>query len=177
MRNYSENRGNLATVYLGLGCNTGRCVEALDNAISALAALGRPGGLRASAYYDTTPQHKADQPDYLNAVVELPTALPPSILLAGLNRIERDGGRDRSREARYGPRTIDLDILLYGELVIRSDWLTVPHPMLHRRAFALVPLLELWPAAVDPQDGHAYQEDLNRCIAAQRVVHRGRPAR
>jgi 2-amino-4-hydroxy-6-hydroxymethyldihydropteridine diphosphokinase len=140
--------------YIGLGANLGDAATNLARAVRALAAL--PGSrLRAvSRLYRTTPVGVADQPDFLNAVVELdvPTGPDPEIgalaLLEALKHIERAVGRQPRR--RWGPREVDLDLLLFGEHQLdarRPDdrWLTVPHPGMGRRLFVLAPLAELAP--------------------------------
>lgn len=104
-----------------------------------------------SSLFETEPWGNVDQPAFLNAAARLSTRLRPQALLAVLLEIERTLGRDRSREARWGPRLIDLDILLAGEngtLTLDEEGLTLPHPRLAERAFAVVPLAEVWPDAV-----------------------------
>jgi 2-amino-4-hydroxy-6-hydroxymethyldihydropteridine diphosphokinase len=98
----------------------------------------------------------ADQPDYLNAVGEAASHQGPRQMLALLHRIEQSLGRDRSREVRMGPRTLDLDIVLAGSLVLDDPDLTIPHPRLAERMFVLVPLLELSPDLRDPRTGTPY---------------------
>ncbi len=109
--------------------------------------------MRLSSIYETRPMYVTDQPLYLNAVGELLTDLPPQKLLEALQRIEKELGRDRSREIRMGPRTLDLDILLCGNLVMHTLTLVIPHPRLSERLFALIPLLELAPLLVHPLTG------------------------
>jgi 2-amino-4-hydroxy-6-hydroxymethyldihydropteridine diphosphokinase len=102
----------------------------------------------------------ADQPYYLNAVGEVSSSAPPRQMLALLHRIEQSLGRDRSREIRMGPRTLDLDILLCGSLVQEDPGLTIPHPRLAERMFVLVPLLELSPDLRDPRTGAPFSRAL-----------------
>jgi 2-amino-4-hydroxy-6-hydroxymethyldihydropteridine diphosphokinase len=101
-----------------------------------------------------------DQPLYLNAVGRLSCGITPKVMLGHLHRIEKDLGRDRTKELRMGPRTLDLDILLYGDLVMDSPTLTIPHPRITERMFVLVPLLALSPRLKDPRTGIRYAESL-----------------
>jgi 2-amino-4-hydroxy-6-hydroxymethyldihydropteridine diphosphokinase len=114
--------------------------------------------MRLSSIYETRPQYVARQPAYLNAVGEITTILEPHDLLDVLHRIEKDFGRDRGREIRMGPRTLDLDILLCGDLVMDTPSLVIPHPRLCERLFALIPLLELSPDLADPRTGQRLAE-------------------
>jgi 2-amino-4-hydroxy-6-hydroxymethyldihydropteridine diphosphokinase len=125
--------------YIGIGTNLGDRFEHARNALASLASLGSIA--RRSSFYRTQPVGKTDQPWFLNAVVALETSLPPQDLLAGLQSIERAMGRVRAQ--RWGPRTIDLDLLFYDQLEIDEPNLRVPHPNFHERAFVLVPLAEI----------------------------------
>jgi 2-amino-4-hydroxy-6-hydroxymethyldihydropteridine diphosphokinase len=107
---------------------------------------------RRSSLYSTEPVGFADQPRFVNAVVELETALNPRELLIGLMALEQEFGRDRSAGVQNGPRTLDLDILLFGDLEISEPDLEIPHPRLKERAFVLVPLLEIAPRILDAED-------------------------
>src|SRR3990172_2347239 len=131
------------TVYLSLGSNEG---DRLDNLRRACAALeARDIRLRrASSVYETEPVDMREQTWFLNCVIEAETSLPPLRLLYEIEQIETELGRKRSQPK--GPRTIDLDILLYGNSVIRETSLVVPHPELHKRRFVLVPLREIAPS-------------------------------
>jgi len=122
--------------YVGLGANLG------DREGTILAAAERLGPHRLSPIIETEPRGYADQPKFLNAVAELETSLTPRELLDRLLEIERELGRTREGP-RYGPRTIDLDLLLYGDEVVEEPGLTVPHPRLTERLFVLEPLLGL----------------------------------
>ncbi len=115
-------------------------------------------GASLSRIYETRPLYVEDQPLYLNAVGEAWSTLKPHQMLERLQNVEAEFGRDRSREVRRGPRTLDLDILLCSDLVIDTPDLVVPHPFLAERLFVLVPLLELEPDCADPRNGTRYQE-------------------
>jgi len=145
------------SAYIGLGSNLGDSAAVLRSALRALAGLPESRLLRASRLYRTAAWGRTDQPDFLNAVAQLQTALPASELLAAMLGIEREAGRARRADGsdRWGPRTLDLDLLLYGEAVIAEAGLHVPHPHLHERAFALAPLVEIAPDALIPGIGPA----------------------
>lgn len=145
--------------WIGLGANLGEREAALRQAVRAIAALPGTQVLRTSSLYRSAPVD-AGGPDYLNAVAEIATRLEPHALLAGLQAIENGAGRERPY--RNAPRTLDLDILLYGDQCIASPQLTVPHPRLHERAFVLLPLAELAPELVPPE--------ALRAVAGQAIV-------
>lgn len=140
---------------IGLGGNLGEVAETLRAAFVALDALPGTRLLQASRLYRTPAWGKVEQPDFLNAVALLETSLAATVLLDTLLGIERDFGRDREQGERWGPRTLDLDLLLYGDAVIDEPGLTVPHPYLHVRAFALLPLVEIAPEIGIPGRGRA----------------------
>lgn len=140
------------TAYIGLGSNLDSPAAQVAAAIDALADLPDSTLRAVSSYYSNPPMGPQDQPDYVNAVVALDTRLAPRALLDAMQAIERSQGRDRSVQ-RWGPRTIDLDLLLYGDAVIAEDHLTVPHPGIHERAFVLVPLAEIAPQVSIPGQG------------------------
>ena len=150
----SESSG--ATAYVGLGANLGDARAVLRDALDALRALSLPGGFAASSMWGSAPVD-SHGPDYVNAVARLRTALAPHALLDALQAIEQRFGRERPY--RNAPRTLDLDVLLYGVrgddggLVLADDRLVVPHPRAARRAFVLAPLAELWPRGVIPGAG------------------------
>lgn len=133
-------------VALGLGSNVGDGPAHFAAAIAELRSLGSIE--RISPYYRTAPVGGPDQDDYLNAVVLVETELAPGELLAATTRIEQ--GRGRIRRERWGPRTLDIDILLYGDSVVDEPGLTVPHPRMTERRFVLAPLLDVWPDAKLP---------------------------
>jgi 3-oxoacyl-[acyl-carrier protein] reductase len=140
------------TAYVGLGSNLGDRQSNLDRAIQALQEDAHVEVTQISSYYETEPvDGPPGQPDFLNAVVELQTDLDPEELLEVLQGIEQDLGR--VRRERHGPRTIDLDLLLYGNVVQDRPELTIPHPRMHERGFVLEPLAEIAPHAVHPRLG------------------------
>ena len=129
--------------FVGLGGNLGDPEVTLDAALQALDGVQETRLLRASRLYRTPAWGVEQQPDFINAVAMLETRLGAPALLESLFVIERQHGRVREAEQRWGPRTLDLDLLLYGDAVIDEPGLRVPHPHLHERAFALLPLLEI----------------------------------
>jgi 2-amino-4-hydroxy-6-hydroxymethyldihydropteridine diphosphokinase len=131
--------------FLSLGSNLGERVAALRAARAALAGLPGTALLAASPVYETAPQELAGQPPFLNQVVCVETTLSPHDLLAHCRAIEDAAGRRRT--VRFGPRTLDVDILLYEGVECDSPELTLPHPRMWRRAFVVVPLSALWPLA------------------------------
>ncbi len=138
----------LITSYIGLGSNLGDRKAALRKALKALGASPGLAVSGVSSLYETQPWGKPDQPAFLNAVAEVQTQTNAMSLLRLLQGIETDMGR--IRRERWGPRTIDLDILLFGREIIAENELTVPHPELARRKFVLVPLAEVNPRAFHP---------------------------
>ncbi len=141
--------------FVGLGGNLGDAVATLRSAVQALSGLPQTRLLQASNLYRTPAWGLQQQPDFINGVAMLETQLDPRALLEALLGVERDFGRDRQAGSRWGPRTLDLDLLLYGDAVIGEPGLQVPHPHLHERAFALVPLLEIAPDILIPGQGRA----------------------
>ena len=131
----------MAIAYIALGSNLHTPREQLKRALKALAQLPQTQLMAVSSFYRSKPLGPQDQPDYLNAAVEISTALSPLALLDELQRIENEQGRVRLR--RWGERTLDLDILLYGDEIIQSERLTVPHYDMHNREFVIVPLAEI----------------------------------
>lgn len=136
------------TAYVALGANLGDAQAAVRQALRELDTLHQTRVLRASALYRSAPV-EASGPDYINAVAELRTSLSAHELLAQLQRLEQQAGRERPW--RNAPRTLDLDILLYGGLQLDDPMLTLPHPRMWERAFVLCPLADIAPALVSPQ--------------------------
>jgi len=138
------------TAYLGLGANLGDRLGNLRQALDILGSNPRVNVVDISSVYETEPWGPVEQPSYLNLAVKITTTLDPAALLATAKAIEQDLGRIPT--VRYGPRSIDVDILLYGDLVI--DWsepdLQIPHPRMSERAFVLVPLAEIAGEIVHP---------------------------
>jgi 2-amino-4-hydroxy-6-hydroxymethyldihydropteridine diphosphokinase len=142
----------MTRAYVGLGANLGPKEVTLLRAVDLLAGETGIEVLELSQLRETDPVGEIDQPQFLNGAVALETTLQPRELLDALLRIERELGRVRDGE-RWGPRTIDLDLLLYGDTVVDEPGLRVPHPHLHERRFALEPLAELEPELRIPGRG------------------------
>jgi 2-amino-4-hydroxy-6-hydroxymethyldihydropteridine diphosphokinase len=151
--------------FVGLGSNLGDPVAELDTALAEIAALPATTLISRSSYYLSAPLH-APGDDYLNAVAHLRTQLAPLALLRALQAIETRHGR--LRPFANAPRTLDLDLLLYGDIAIDSPELRLPHPRLHERAFVLVPLAEIAPKHVIPMHGSV--QDLAGRVASQRIA-------
>lgn len=151
------------TAYIALGGNVGDVEATL---LSALRDLEASSGIvlgRVSRFYRTAPVGGPEgQKDYLNAAAELHTTLSPGDLLEVMQSVERRHGRDRAREERWGPRTCDLDLLLYGQVVWNEEGLTIPHPRMHERMFVLQPLAEIAPNAIHPVCRQSVQDLLAR---------------
>ncbi len=138
--------------YIGLGANLGEREATLRRAIELLDLTASVDVVAVSAFRETAPVGLVEQPTFLNAAVEVKTDLAPPDLLAALLAVERALGRTRDGP-RFGPRVIDLDLLLYGDRAVEAPGLHVPHPRLHERRFALEPLAELDPDLVVPGRG------------------------
>ncbi|VAX42844.1 2-amino-4-hydroxy-6-hydroxymethyldihydropteridinepyrophosphokinase [hydrothermal vent metagenome] len=137
-------------VYLGIGSNLGDRARHVQHALDHLGTLDQTRLVAVSAVIETAPVGPIEQGAYLNAAAAIETGLSPRELLGALHTIERAQGRDREQEARWGPRTLDLDILVYAELRIAEPGLTIPHPRLHERLFVLGPLAEIAPELIVP---------------------------
>lgn len=146
--------------YLSLGSNIG---DREANIRSALNELKKKHKIAAvSRAYITKPLYFTEQKSFLNLVVKIETNTAPLQLLKEINNIEAALGRNRDKETRYGPRSIDIDIILYNDLVMDSPQLSIPHPRMHERAFVLIPLLEIAPELHCPKTGKAYTEYLKK---------------
>ncbi|MDP1652782.1 MAG: 2-amino-4-hydroxy-6-hydroxymethyldihydropteridine diphosphokinase [Rhodocyclaceae bacterium] len=153
------------TAYVALGANLGDPVVTVRSAIAALRELAGARLLTASSLYRTAPVGLANQPDFINAVAALEVTGNADDFLAALFAIEASFGRVRS--LKNAPRTLDLDLLLFGAERRAAPGLTLPHPRLAERAFVLAPLAEIAPALVI--DGHGHVADLLACVAGQRI--------
>ncbi|MGH2349886.1 MAG: 2-amino-4-hydroxy-6-hydroxymethyldihydropteridine diphosphokinase [bacterium] len=138
----------MVRAFLSLGSNLADRRAILDDALTRLEAPGRISVIRRSSLYETAPVGKTDQPAFLNLVAEVETSLAPDALLDILQDAEQAFGRTRT--VRWGPRTLDIDILLYGDTLIRTERLVVPHPEMTRRRFVIEPLVEIAPDLVLP---------------------------
>lgn len=143
-------------VYIGLGANLAQPVQQLERAVLALQSIKDTKLVQVSGFYGSKPMGPQDQPDYVNAVAALQTRLAADDLLTELQQIELEQGRQRKDE-RWGPRTLDLDILLFGDEVIQTKRLTVPHYGMKVREFVLYPLAELNSSLILP-DGTKLSE-------------------
>lgn len=145
-------------VYLGLGGNLGDTARVLSE---AAVELGRHlHRARSASLYLSAARYYENQPDFVNTVIEAETDLSPRELLAMVNEVEAAFGRDRSLEVSKGPRSLDIDILLFGQRIVAEDGLIIPHPGLRERKFALLPLVELSPGHRDPVSGSLYSRIL-----------------
>lgn len=151
-------------VYLSLGTNMGDRRANLDRALELLTA-DQIQVVQQSSVYETAPRDVVDQPWFLNLVVECEMNYSPDELMRGILQIEKEMGRDRSSAAVHrGPRLIDIDILLYDNLIIQTPQLTVPHPRMLERRFILEPLLELAPELKDPMTGRPLRSALTAVL-------------
>lgn len=143
-----------STAFIGLGGNVGDVAATLRAAVEAIDALPSTRVLRRSPLYCTPAWGRRDQADFVNAALAVETGLAPRALLEALLAIEQRFGRDRDADAaRWGPRTLDLDLLLHGDHLVDEPGLHLPHPHLHARAFVLVPLADIAPGLVVPGQG------------------------
>ncbi|MBM5571394.1 MULTISPECIES: 2-amino-4-hydroxy-6-hydroxymethyldihydropteridine diphosphokinase [Deefgea] len=156
----------MTRIYVALGANLGDPVAQLQAALRHLAAWPTMTLLQTSSFYASAPVGYTDQPDFVNAVCELETELSAVDVLAALLAIEAENGRERN--FKNSPRTLDLDLILYGNEQIDLADLTVPHPRMHQRAFVLQPLLEIAPQAQIPGLGAA--QDYLAAVAAQTLT-------
>jgi len=142
----------MVDAYVGLGSNLADPRAQVERALQALARLPQSRLRRSSRLYRSAPWGVVDQPEFVNAAAAIETELSPRALMRALLAIERDAGRDRGGE-RWGPRILDLDLLLYGALALAEPGLHLPHPHLHERAFVLLPLAEIAPHLDVPGHG------------------------
>jgi 2-amino-4-hydroxy-6-hydroxymethyldihydropteridine diphosphokinase len=158
--------------FIGLGSNLGDREANIRQALQFLEQLPETTIVRGSSLYDTEPVGVSDQPNFLNGVVQIETHLAPRQLLWNLMLIERRLGRVRTQQ--WGPRVIDLDLLLYGEEVVDEDDLQVPHPLMTQRSFVMVPLVEIEPLLVHPVTNQTMLSILQRLGADPLVKHGSR---
>ena len=140
----------MAIAYLSLGSNSGDSFKLIEQAVSFLNLAENIKLIRTSALYETEPWGVKDQNWFLNVAVEIKTSLSPQDLLVKCNTIESALGRNRETERRWGERPIDIDIIFYDKEIMETEVLCLPHKLMHKRAFVLVPLLELIPDFVHP---------------------------
>ncbi|MFW6456837.1 MAG: 2-amino-4-hydroxy-6-hydroxymethyldihydropteridine diphosphokinase [Planctomycetota bacterium] len=151
--------GGTHTAYIGLGSNIGNRQKTLDDALESLDNRPNINVMTASSYIETNPVGGPPQGSYLNAAAELNTSLAPEDLLKALHDVEQEFGR--TREQHWGPRTLDLDLLLYEQKVLKTDTLLLPHPRMHNRWFVLMPLNEIAPNAIHPVLDKSVRDMLN----------------
>jgi len=146
----------LNAAYISIGSNIGDRLNHLTEAVRALHSNKEVNIHDVSSIYETVPVGYTDQADFLNLVIHLKTNLVAQELLSVCQGIEK--GQGRVRDIRWGPRTVDLDILLYNQDTIETANLLIPHPRMHERAFVLIPLLEINPLVTDPVNGEPYSK-------------------
>ena len=160
---------NLEKVYIGIGSNLGNRQNHCEWAIEQLRQLPSTQVTKISSFFETEPVELEDQHWFINAVVEIQTDLSPEELLASCRSLEESLGRVRA--VRYGPRTIDLDLLFYGQQVMNTEELTLPHPRLHERQFVLIPLVEIAPDLFHPVQKASVKSLMDK-IPDQKTVRR-----
>lgn len=154
--------------FVGIGANLGEPAAACREAVAILARIPGIRVLRSSSLYRTEPVGPQEQPWFINAVAEIRSERSPRMLFSALKETERRMGRQAG--AKWGPRLIDLDLLLYGQEVLREEGLVIPHPELHRRRFVLVPLCEIASYAIHPAFGVSMRGLLDRLTDPSRVM-------
>ncbi len=165
----------MATAYIGLGSNLGDRAAEIEAALSALRELDGVNVAATSPSYETASEGPVEQGRYLNAAAAIETRLGPRELLDAMLAIERTLGRRREQEIRWGPRRIDLDLLMYDDRILDEPGLTIPHPRMHQRRFVLGPLSRIAPDAVHPQLDETIEFLLDRLGPASPAEY-GRPA-
>jgi 2-amino-4-hydroxy-6-hydroxymethyldihydropteridine diphosphokinase len=155
-------------VYIGIGSNQGDPLENCRRAVEGIASDGRNRLVQCSSFYRTEPVGKRDQDWFVNGVVLVDTSLGPEEMLEFLLSLEKKMGRIRSE--RWGPRIIDLDILVCGEEVIENERLQIPHPRLHERRFVLIPLREISPDLRHPRLGKTISQILSELEGEEKVL-------
>ena len=163
---FDANHPSFITAFIALGSNLGDSAEQIRSALRALDKLPDTRLVRQSSFYRNPPTGYLNQPEFVNAVARIETRLAPRDLLEQLLAIERAHGR--VRDFPNGPRTLDLDILLYGDRVVQETGLTIPHPRMGERVFVLVPLAEIAPDAMVPGKGRV--ADLLRNVDASGMI-------
>ena len=158
----------MTTVYVGLGANVGDKKANINQAVSMLAAMKSTRLLRVAPFYHSAPLGYLKQDWFINTVAEIETALSPPELLDLLLAVEDEIGR--VRRERWGPRVIDLDLLLYGDIVMDTLKLTLPHPRMHERAFVMAPLADLAPRLNLP--GHGQADDLAGKLKKEQAIEK-----
>jgi len=141
----SERQIRSASAVIALGGNVGDVRATFKQAIAHICGMAQAALIARSSDYATAPWGNEEQPRFINACIEIETSLDPHALLFVLQKIEQKFGRDRSKEVRWGPRTLDLDLIAYDDISLQKPELTLPHPRLFERAFVLVPLAEIAP--------------------------------
>ncbi len=159
-------------VFIGIGSNIGHRIDNCRNALLEISGVGDI--VRVSSVYETEPVGKENQPEFINCAGEIETPLSPLELLGRLKSIEDKLGRGRGE--KWGPRTIDLDIIFYGDLVIDSEELTIPHPHAHLRRFVLEPMCEIAPTLIHPEFGVPLSELLDNLKDNKKVNKTGEPS-
>lgn len=163
----NEHYPTMVRVYIGLGSNLNAPVTQIEMALTALKNIHNTLFISASSFYQTAPFGFKNQPHFINAAAGFDTQLSAQELLHELHIIEQNQGRRRTQE-KNGPRTLDLDILIYGNNTMHDENLTIPHPRMSERAFVLFPLLEIAPDLQLP-DGRSISELIKKC-SAQDVI-------
>lgn len=153
-------------IYLGIGGNIGDRELNLTRALTIISAHPDMRLLQVSSFYRSSPWGVTEQPWFLNAICEIGTVIYPAALLEELKRIERILGREKSTE-RWGPRAIDLDIILFRSIVMRTPLLTIPHKHCTERLFVLMPLVEIAPGIVHPETGVSFRNYLDELLKTQ----------